>query len=270
MSEPTVGSAGQAGSPAIGNVPTNPNALGGRVGQTSSGPNVDYEAKLKETETQKSELESKLGSQGRELGEYRTFFEGIAPLLDKLDKSPELVQAIIDGKVDSELAKAAMEGKISVGEAQVVTEAHAEVKKELGKKTYEAMTPEDISKLVEEKANAVRAEMDSRMKESEEMRDFERNVKDFIDRTSDFSDYAKEIDEWLDEHDTTDIEVAYYAVKGKVSEREAQKQAKEAGVEMAKNAALNASGGGSPSNFVQNDAELVDRLIAGHANPNVF
>jgi hypothetical protein len=38
-------------------------------------------------------------SMEKELAEYKTFFENISPLLDKLDKSPELVQAIVDGEV---------------------------------------------------------------------------------------------------------------------------------------------------------------------------
>lgn len=38
----------------------------------------------------------------KDLAEYKTFFENISPLLDKLDKSPELVQAIVDGGVYNE------------------------------------------------------------------------------------------------------------------------------------------------------------------------
>jgi soluble cytochrome b562 len=261
MSNFNAGSAGQAGSPAIANAPVDPNAFGSQAGQASNG--TDYQAMY-------AELESKLGTQGRELGEYRSFFEGIAPLLDKLDKSPELVQAIVDGKIDADLAKAALEGKITVGEAQIVNQAHAEVKKELGKKAYENLNVDDIDKLIESKVQIVRQEMEGKAKESDEMRDFERNVQDFIERTPDFTEYAKEIDDWLDEHDTTDIAVAYYAVKGQVSEREAKKQAQTDANEAAKNYALNAGGGHGGSSFVPGDSDIVDQLIAGKSNPNVF
>lgn len=46
------------------------------------------------------------------LEEYRKFFENISPLLDKLDANPELAQAIVDGKVDNELAIAVVTGEI--------------------------------------------------------------------------------------------------------------------------------------------------------------
>lgn len=256
------GSAGQAGSSAIAPV-TNPNSLGGPAGQANSGQGADHKAMYEE-------LEKKFGSQGRELGEYRSFIEGITPLLNKLDASPELVQAIIDGKVDSDLAKAAMEGKISIQDAQVVTQAHAEVKKDLGKKSYDASSPEDIQRMIEEKVNTVRTELEAKVTAQDDMRSFERSVNDFIDRTEDFSTYASEIDAWLDEHDTTDIQVAYYAVKGQVSEREAQKQAKEAAAEAAKDIALNAGGGSSNRTFVPQNSGLIDTLIAGRSNPNIF
>lgn len=257
------GSSGQEGSSVIGNVPANPSALGASAGETSKEANVDYEAMYKE-------LESKIGKQGQELGEYRSFFEGIAPLLDKLDKSPELVQAIIDGKLDADLAKAALDGKVSVAEAEMVNKAHAEVKKDLGNEKYENMTPDSISKLIEEKVEVARKELEGKVKESEDLRNFEREIQDFVERTPDFAEYAKEIDAWLDEHDTTDIAVAYYAVKGQISERDAKAKAEVDSAEAAKNAALDASGGSSIHSYVEGDSELVDQLIAGKANPNVF
>jgi len=50
-------------------------------------------------------LENVITKQGQEIGEYRQFFADVAPLLDKLDKNPELVQAIINGNITPELAK---------------------------------------------------------------------------------------------------------------------------------------------------------------------
>lgn len=262
MSDTNGGSAGQAGSPAIAPV-SNPNSLGGPAGQANQGSSADHKAMYEE-------LEKKFGSQGRELGEYRSFIEGITPLLNKLDASPELVQAIIDGKVDSELAKAAMEGKISVQDAQVVTQAHTDVKKDLGKRAYNASSPEDIQRMIEDKVNEARSDIESKVNAADEMRSFERSVNDFIDKTSDFSTYAAEINDWLDEHDTTDIQVAYYAVKGQVSEREAQRQAKENAAEAAKDIAMNAGGGSSNRTFVPQSSDMIDKLIAGRSNPNVF
>jgi len=110
----------------------NPNEFGSAsagspaTGSASAGSPIDQE--------QYKNLESIVGKQGQELGEYRKFFDEVAPLLEKLDKNPDLVTAIIDGKVDSNLVKAAMEGKITIGEAQVISKANAEVKKDLGNK----------------------------------------------------------------------------------------------------------------------------------------
>lgn len=141
------------------------------------------------TQEQYTNLESVVGKQGQELGEYRQFFADVAPLLDKLDKSPELVQAIIDGKIDAELVKASLEGKISYKEATDITKAHTEVKKILGVKEYDKASSEEIAKLVDEKISSIREEMKGTMKDAEDLRSFESNVSDFISRTSDFSEY---------------------------------------------------------------------------------
>jgi hypothetical protein len=250
----------ETGSP-IGNGPTNPNALGGSVGQPSTGP--DYKA-------QYEELESKMGPMGQELGDYRKFFEGVAPLLDKLDQSPQLVQAIMEGRIDADLAKAALEGKISIAEAAVVTQASEEVKKELGKKALASTSTDDINRLIEEKAATIRQDLEAKMKEDKDERDFEAKVNDFISNTPDFEDYAKDINEWLDKHDVTDIQVAYYAVKGELSEREARKKAQEAEGEGQKGLAANAAGGGSLGTTIVGGEDLVDTLIAGRSNPNLF
>lgn len=238
----------------IANGPTNPNALGG-----SGQPGIDYSEVIKG-------LEQKLGSQGKELGDYRSFFDNISPLLGELDKSPDLVQAILNGKVDETLIKAANEGKITFTDAAVIDAAHTEVKKELGKKDYSAATTDDIAKLVEEKVGAVRQEL----REVEEARAFEASVSDFISRTPDFSDYAADVNKWLDEHDITDIQVAYYAVKGQLSDKEARANAEANAGEMAKNLAMNAGGGNSRAMHIPEGGDFADSLIAGRSNPNVF
>lgn len=250
------------GSPIASSVP-NPNTLGAATGQTQNqSAQIDP--------TQHKELESLVGRQGAELGELRKFFQDISPLLDKLDKSPEIVQAIIDGKVTSDLAKAALEGKVQITDAQIVSKAHAEVKKELGKEGYKAASPEEINQLVEDKAKAIEAKFDTKFKEQEEMRSFEDGVNDFIARTPDFKEHAPEIEKWLDEHDVTDIAVAYYAVKGELSVKEARKQAEADAAEFQKSGALNAGGGSGRATHIRGDGDIVDSLISGKSNPNVF
>ena len=250
-----------AGSPIAENVP-NANSFGGTSGQTSKQmPQINPE--------QLKELESLVGRQGEELGEFRKFFQDISPLLDKLDKNPDIVQAIINDNITADLAKAAMEGKVSIADAKIVSKAHSEVKKELGK-DYAGASSEEISKMVEEKVKEVKTEFEGKLKERDELTTFESQVQDFIARTSDFSKYAADVDKWLDEHDVTDISVAYYAVKGELSEKEAKKQAEADLAEHQKNLALNATGGGVRSTQVIDDKEVIDQLISGKSNPNTF
>jgi len=262
MSENTLGS-DTSGSSIANSVP-NANTFGA-AGQA---PVVETETKI--DPAQHAELESLVGRQGAELGEFRKFFTDIAPLLDKLDKSPEIVQAIIDGNITQELAKAAMEGKVSISDAQIVTKAHEEVKKELGKEGYKGATPDEVTKLVEEKAKEIKGEFEAKLKERDDLSAFESSVNDFIARTSDFSKYASEIDKWLDNHDVTDIAVAYYAVKGELSEKEAKKQAEIDKVESEKAGALNMGGGSGRATYIRGDESTIDSLIATKSNPNIF
>lgn len=263
MAENAFNGSDNSGSPIANGVP-NPNSLGGATGQTPKVevPQIDP--------TQHKELESLVGRQGTELGEYRKFFSDIAPLLDKLDKSPEIVQAIIDGNITTDLAKAAMEGKISITDAQIVTKAQEEVKKDLGKEGFKGASPEEVSRLVEEKAKEIKGEFQKELKERDDLSTFESNVNDFISRTSDFAKYASEIDSWLDSHDVTDIAVAYYAVKGELSEKEAKKQAEIDKAEAEKTGALNMGGGSGVATRIRGDANIVDSLISSKSNPNVF
>lgn len=246
----------QAGSGNMG--PANGNA--GQPGNA-----IDYQALY-------NELEQKLGDQGRELGEYRTFFEQVAPILDTLDKSPEMVQAIVDGKLTNDLARAAIDGKLTVNDIKSVDKAYAEVKKDLGGKAFKEASTEEISRLVEEKVGEVKKEMQETLKENEDLQNFERHVNDFVERTPDFPEYARDIEQWLSQHDDiTDIEVAYYAVKGQLSTREASRAAEQDRAEFAKQQALNAGGGASRASFIAGDeGDMIDQLIAGKSNPNVF
>ncbi len=247
-----------AGSPSV----PNPNVLPSAPG------NGETPATISEADAK--ELQSLVGRQGQELGEFRKFFSDIAPLLDKLDKSPEIVQAIVDGNITAELAKAAMEGKISVTDAQIVTKAQEEVKKDLGTKKFEGASAEEVARLVEEKAKEITSGFQKELKERDELSAFESSVNDFIARTSDFPQYAAAIDRWLDEHDVTDIAVAYYAVKGELSVKEANKQAAIDKAEAEKGYALNAGGSHGGKTYIPAGSNMIDSLISSKANPNLF
>ena len=249
----------------IGNGVPNPNSFGGALGETSK------ESASQINPEQVKELESLVGRQGQELGEFRKFFQDISPLLDKLDKSPDIVQAILNENITADLAKAAMEGKVSVTDAQMVSKAHAEVKKDLGKKGYSEASSDDITQLVEDKVKEIKTDFEAKLKERDDLASFNDETQDFIGRTPDFTKYASEIDRWLDEHDNvTDISVAYYAVKGELSEKEAKKQAEIDLAEHQKELALNASGGGQRATYMSSDPSVIDSLISGKTNPNVF
>jgi hypothetical protein len=253
-----------AGSP-ISNGGPNPNSFGGATGQpqNNQAPQIDP--------VQHANLESLVGTQGQELGEFRKFFSDIAPLLDKLDKNPEIVQAIIEDKINGDLAKAAMEGKISIEDAKIINKAQTEVKKELGAAGIQGASSEEINKLVEDRAIELKTEFQKELKERDELAAFESTVNDFIGRTSDFSKYASDIDKWLDDHsDVTDISVAYYAVKGELSVKEAQKQAEIDKAEAEKAGALNMGGGSSVGTRIRGNDNTIDSLIATKSNPNNF
>lgn len=252
---PTTGS-GEPGSPQTVPPTTTNQAPGGQTGPTGGDPG----------KSAYDELMSRFGSQGQELGEYRQFFQNIAPLLDKLDQSPELVQAIIDGKVDKTIAQAVMEGRVDIRDAAIVQQANEAVKEKIGEKAYELATPEAITKLVQAEVGKVRKELE----EKADLQSFQDYTQKFIDKTPDFQEYAEEIDKWLDTHDIADIEVAYYAVKGKLSDSNAQKVADRAAAERAKELVANASGGGQSAQYTSDGTPLVDKLISGRPNPNSF
>ena len=234
---------------------TTPPSAGGQVGNGGSAP--DFKALYEE-------LQVKLGAQGNELGEYRSFMKNVAPLLEKLDASPELTRAILSGKVNTELAIAVEEGKISLSDATVITEAHKQVKTELGKEAEKVSTNE-MTKLVEEKMQEIRNEFN----EKEDLKSFRDRTAEFIASKPDFEKYADEISKWFSEHkDQTDISIAYKAVKSDYLERAIANNDREALAEAAKNLALNATGGGgSITSKGHADEDVFDRLIASKSNP---
>ena len=231
------------------NVPT------GQSGNTN-GQGIDFEAAYKE-------LEGKMGGMGQELGEYRAFVNQITPLLEKLDANPDLVRAIVDGKIDGTLVKDVLEGKITPRDAQVVTQANEAVNAEVGKKDMAQMTSEQITALVEAKASEIRKELEQKA----DLQTFEQRTQAFIESTPDFIEYAEEIDKWLDTHNIADIEVAYFAVKGQLSNSAAKKLADEAAADRQKEMMLMAGGGNGYATTSPDGRKLIDTLVGGPANP---
>lgn len=247
-----LGSAGQAGSPT--NVP--PNANGGQTGNSGE---PDYKALYEE-------LNTKLGTQGQELGDYRKFFNQITPVLEKLDAQPDLIKAIVDGKVDAKLVQAALEGKIKIEDAAAIQQAHNQVKKDLGKE-YDNTSPEALEKLLEEKLGILEKKFD----EKESMRDFEKKTSDFIASKPDFEKYADAVTEWFKDHpENDDIATAYYAVVGQALEKAQREGDTEKAAEIAKAFALNASGGSSGGAQAKSQEEVVDMLISKQGNMNLL
>ena len=282
------GSAGQAGSP-INNTVPNPNDFGGLGETAEQKPNHNDETNNTSgtvSEEQYKNLERKLGEQGTELGtlrdknkEFETFFEEISPLMERLEADKDLISLIVEGKINSGLVKDVLEGRVSKVEAEAVTEANKEVKKEMGTQEYKDAKPEDIEQrilekvgnLLDEKFNKTQASVSKQLTESEKLREYEKVTEDFARNTADFHEYHERIAELMNENPSiTDIKVLYRLAKGEALEKQKEEADKNSEAENAKNMALNASGGGSLNTAIIKDNNLVDDLIGGSTNPNSF
>jgi len=271
-------SAGQAGS-TDDLIKAGPNLNDGGVGEpakTQEPSKKDIDLNNYVEKTQYTEAEKKIGEQGKELGDFRNFFSEVSPLLDKLQAQPELVEAILEGKVDSSLAQAVIDNKVKIEEATTITEAHKEVKDNLGAKQYEKASAADIEKMVADKVGELSKKLEDTqkglkndLKESENRRKFEGSIEEFVSNTTDFKEYAAQINEWLVAHPNVyDIETAYYAVKGKVLVDKKVNDEDVAKAEEAKKMAANAGGGGSQGGNFAPGVNAADQLIANSSNPN--
>jgi len=202
----------------------------------------------------------------KERDELQKFFNGATPLLEKLNASPDLVQAILADKVNDEFAKAALAGTLSTKDAEIATAAAVAVEKQIGTKAFNAADPDELSRLMEEKVSA----LESKLAEKDDQRQFESYTNQFISETSDFTKYSQAIADWLDDHDVTDIRVAYYAVKGELSEKQAKEAADAEASNIAKDFMITQGGGGIHSNATINSQPLIDSLVANRSNPNRF
>jgi len=262
-------SAGSPGEPVVAG-PSSPNNVGGEP-QTKK---VDLSQYIPKSEYE--EATKKLGEQGSELGEYRKFFGEVSPLLDKLYEQPDLVEAIMEGKVDSKIVQMVVEGKLKAEDAVQAAVAQQEVKGELGAKKFDKTSPEEIEKMILEKVDKKFDEISKSLKNdqsaTEDRKDFEDKTAKFVANATDFPEYAEAIGEWFLAHpDQYDIEIAYNAVKGQSLVEKATKETKVQETEEAKRMAANAPVGGSMgATKIKSDDDLVDNLISPTRNPNLL
>lgn len=255
-----------------GSADPNAGAAAGQSAEKNNAPNKDEEATV--PEAQYKELETKLGSQGEELGKMRKLFEETAPFLEKLNDNPELAKAILEDKIDAQLLEQVMEGKIEKKDAETVSKAHEEVKKDLGKKAYDKLNPDEINDLIRDKISeatkATEEKFSQKLTDMEKLNEYQRSISDFISNTPDFAEYAEDINKFINEKNISDIEVAYTAVKGRKLQERYQKEEEERAGEAAKEMAGNAGGGASQSTAKLSNEDLVDSLIGGTTSPNLF
>ncbi len=225
-------------------------------------------------ETQYKELEKKFGEQGEEVGKWRTYFQGVNPLLTKLENQDELIRAIMDDKVDSKLAEAVLEGKVTLKDASDVQKAHDDVQKKMGKEKYDKASAGEISELIKAQVDKgigeAKVDFDKKLTEAKEDQEYKEKLNSFISNTPDYQEYVVGITKWFQDHpNQVDMEVAYHAVKGEALGRKAEEDKIKAGAEASKDLAANASGGSSQQTGLKKEAG-VDDLIGSSQNPNSF
>lgn len=220
------------------------------------------------------QLMDKIGIQGEELGKYRALFEDTAPILEKLNDNPALAKAILDDKITSQLVEDVLSGKLTKKDAETVTQAHTEVKKEVGDKKYEAMAPEKIEELVAKKAAELIGEAEKKFSKNltdmEKLQDYQQSITDFIANTPDFPEYAAAIEKLVDTTGITNIKVTYDAVKGHALQEKSKAEEERRAAEEKKKIAANAGGGSSQTTAKFADGDVFDKMVGGHKNPNVL
>jgi hypothetical protein len=248
--------------------PTANEIAGGKPNESTSQEKVNLEDYV--PKKQYDEATSKVSEQGSELGALREFVKEVSPLIEKMRENPALVEAIMNDKIDLELAQAVMDGKVTIKEATEVAEAHKEVKKELGEKEYSKTSEKDIEKLISDKLKDVDSKIDKKFNEVNvkfEGKKLEEDTAEFIKNTPDYLEYAEQIADYLKENGKWDVSEAYYIVKGKALTEKAVKENDKNASEAAKDIAANAGGGSSQGGKISG-RDLVDDLIAGGRNPN--
>ena len=224
---------------------------------------------------QYDELFKKFGEQGNETGELRKFYDSVSPVmpvLEKLDQNPELVKAILEDKISTDLLKTISEGKASVSDAKQVAQAHEEVKKELGAK-YDEKSPNEIisavSRLLDERLGGVKRELSEEFDKQKKLSQFKDDTREFISSHPDFPELADDIEKYMLNANISDVRVGYDAVKGiKLAEKYKDEESSKASEE-AKNIAANAAGGsGMNGGKTEDTGDLFEKLVSGRRNPN--
>jgi len=265
------------------NGPANPNMLGGEAGD----PSANNSSKDEETvpKTQYTELEKKIGEQGNELGEsrgkvkeYEQYFDDISPLMEKLSVDKELIGYITRGEINSKMIEGVLQGKIPEKEATEVTKAHDEVKKEMGKEEYAKASTEDVEKRITEKLKDVddkfskmEQSFDTKLADSEQLREYEKKVETFASNTPDLKEYLPRINELMEEHkEISDIKIFYQIAKGEKLEKNIKEEEEKNKSEEEKLMAANLGGGNSYGTVEINDPNVANQLIGNSSNPNLM
>lgn len=239
-------------------------------------PKSDIDLSKYVPKDQYQELEEKIGTQGSELGELRDFFSKMTPLHEILEDNPEIVEAILSKKIDADLAKAVLEGKVKVEDATIVAKANEEVKKEIGTEEYKGLSPEAIEKLitakVDEQLSKKSKDIDvklSNAEKSREEKEYKQSVVDFVASVDDYADYSDAINKFIDEHPSQyDIEVIYNAVKGRTLGDKLKTEKDKQQAEEAKNLAANAGAGGSQGGSLSKGKPVIDDYVGRSSDPN--
>jgi len=217
--------------------------------------------------------EQKISELGDNKARNEEWFKDNKNWLDPIVANPEIAEALRTGKLDGDLAKGILEGKVTLEEAKAVTKATEDVKKEVGTEKFEGMSAEAASKLVEAEVAkqfiSLQKDVDSRFSKQALEDSAVKENSNFIADTPDFADYADDVNQWLDKHsDVWKLEDAYHAVKGRrMTDTEAKKRAEEVAEEK-KRLASNAGGGTSEAGAIANNS-MIDAIFSGNDDANV-
>lgn len=239
---------------------TSDNASGSASADGNSSGDGQATSNDSNLQSQYDQLYTKFGSQGEELGTYRQFYNDVAPLMELLEKNPDIEEALTSGKFDGELAKAVLEGRVTKDAAATVADAHQQVKDDMGDKSYKDASAEDISKKVEELVaqgidaalkpilaqNAEKVDaLGSKLDAQQENADAIQAIQSFIDKTPDFGHFSTAVQERMEEKPGESIADAYEMVKARFIVSEAGKSQDAQNVESSKQVIANAGGGKS-------------------------
>lgn len=211
---------------------------------------------------------------------YEEAFGNLSPLLDKLDKVPELAEILSqkDENFLQGIVNAISEGKLSVNDGKQVAAAAEIVRSEVGDKKFETLDPTRLENLISEKLSAGMKGLEERISKVSEQQAVEAAAAEamqFIEKTPDFDKYAERIKQLDDEHPEfrSDIRVLYMQAKGEEAIRAGEEGSKAATTDAMKSAVLGvmpnpiAIERGVP---IYSDAALADQLVGSSHSSNSY